>query len=235
VMLRRCVHAVLAACSRVRAQSKATELSSGRTAMRSCHDGSDAPRALEPIVYRVVVQDKKQDSRSRRVRANLRHQADVANTSDGFRRRGARTYSGRLFFATSGDWPRRSSFGGRESALAARACRLDPGSSCRQRTRDLTRDMQHFFRTQLIPTEVLRIADEFFPRSGWSAPGTPRALALSRGSRQASAERAQGRRTLHVRRDLDRPDGESASTATPRSSPSVAQGGRPPTPHRAAY
>src|SRR6476659_1545292 len=31
--------------------------------------------------------------------------------------------------------------------------------------------MQHFFRTQLIPTDVLRIADEFFPEIGMERTG----------------------------------------------------------------
>ena len=31
--------------------------------------------------------------------------------------------------------------------------------------------MQHFFRTQLVPTDVLRIADEFFPEIGMERSG----------------------------------------------------------------
>jgi hypothetical protein len=64
------------------------------------------PRALEPIVYRVVVQDKKTgqpiETGEGRIFATS---ADVANTSDGFKKeKELGTYSGRLFFATSGDW-----------------------------------------------------------------------------------------------------------------------------------
>jgi hypothetical protein len=64
------------------------------------------PRALEPIVYRVVVQDKKTgqpiETGEGRIFATS---ADVANTSDGFKKeKELGTYSGRLFFATTGDW-----------------------------------------------------------------------------------------------------------------------------------
>jgi hypothetical protein len=64
------------------------------------------PRALEPIIYRVVVQDKKTgqpiETGEGRIFATS---ADRANTSDGFKKeKELGTYSGKLFFATSGDW-----------------------------------------------------------------------------------------------------------------------------------
>jgi len=64
-------------------------------------------RALEPVVYRVVVQDKKTkqpiENGEGRIFATS---ADRANTSDGFKKeKELGTYSGRLFFATTGDWP----------------------------------------------------------------------------------------------------------------------------------
>jgi len=64
------------------------------------------PRALEPILYRIVVQDKKTgqpiETGEGRIFATS---ADRANTSDGFKKeKELGTYSARLFFATSGDW-----------------------------------------------------------------------------------------------------------------------------------
>ena len=64
------------------------------------------PRALEPISYRVVVQDIKThqpiETGEGRIFATS---ADRANTSDGFaKEKELGTYSGKLFFATSGDW-----------------------------------------------------------------------------------------------------------------------------------
>ena len=64
------------------------------------------PRALEPIVYRIVVQDKKTgqpiEGGEGRIFATS---ADRANTSDGLKKeKELGTYSGRLFFATTGDW-----------------------------------------------------------------------------------------------------------------------------------
>jgi hypothetical protein len=64
------------------------------------------PRALEPAVYRVVVQDKKTgqpiETGEGRIFATS---ADRANSNDGFKKeKELGTYSGRLFFATSGDW-----------------------------------------------------------------------------------------------------------------------------------
>lgn len=64
------------------------------------------PRALEPIVYRIVVQDKKTgqpiEAGEGRIFATS---ADRANTSDGLKKeKELGVYSGRLFFATTGDW-----------------------------------------------------------------------------------------------------------------------------------
>jgi hypothetical protein len=64
------------------------------------------PRALEPISYRIVVQDKKTgqpiETGEGRIFATS---ADRANTSDGFRKeKELGAYSGKLFFATTGDW-----------------------------------------------------------------------------------------------------------------------------------
>ena len=64
------------------------------------------PRALEPIVYRVVVQDKKTgqpiEGGEGRIFATS---ADRASTNDGFKKeKELGTYSGRLFFPTVGDW-----------------------------------------------------------------------------------------------------------------------------------
>jgi hypothetical protein len=64
------------------------------------------PRALEPILYRVVVQDKKTgqpiETGEGRIFATS---SDRANTNDGFKKeKELGTYSGRLFFATTGDW-----------------------------------------------------------------------------------------------------------------------------------
>ena len=64
------------------------------------------PRALETVLYRIVVQDKKTgqpiETGEGRIFATS---ADRANTSDGLKKeKEVGTYSGRLFFATSGDW-----------------------------------------------------------------------------------------------------------------------------------
>jgi hypothetical protein len=64
------------------------------------------PRALEPAVYRVVVMDKKTkqpiENGEGRIFATSE---DRANTNDGFKKeKELGTYSGRLFFATTGDW-----------------------------------------------------------------------------------------------------------------------------------
>jgi hypothetical protein len=64
------------------------------------------PRALEPAVYRVVVSDKKTgqpiETGEGRIFATS---ADRANTNDGFKKeKELGTYSGRLFYATTGDW-----------------------------------------------------------------------------------------------------------------------------------
>jgi hypothetical protein len=64
------------------------------------------PRALESTPFRVVVQDKKTgqpiETGEGRIFASS---ADGANTNDGFKKeKELGTYSGRLFFATTGDW-----------------------------------------------------------------------------------------------------------------------------------
>jgi hypothetical protein len=64
------------------------------------------PLALEPALYRVVVLDKKTrqpiENGEGRIFATSE---DRANTSDGFKKeKELGTYSGRLFFATTGDW-----------------------------------------------------------------------------------------------------------------------------------
>jgi hypothetical protein len=64
------------------------------------------PRALEPAVFRIVVSDKKTgqpiETGEGRVFATS---ADRANTNDGLKKeKELGTYSGRLFFATTGDW-----------------------------------------------------------------------------------------------------------------------------------
>jgi hypothetical protein len=64
------------------------------------------PRALDPVLYRIVVQDKKTgqpiETGEGRIFATS---ADRANTNDGLKKeKELGTYSGRLFFATSGDW-----------------------------------------------------------------------------------------------------------------------------------
>jgi hypothetical protein len=64
------------------------------------------PRALEPIPFRIVVSDKKTgepiETGEGRIFASSQ---DGANTDDGFKKeKELGTYSGRLFFATSGDW-----------------------------------------------------------------------------------------------------------------------------------
>src|SRR3954467_13994606 len=65
------------------------------------------PKALEPASYRVVVKDKKTgqpiETGEGRIFATSK---DGANTNDGFKKeKELGTYSGRLFFATTGDWP----------------------------------------------------------------------------------------------------------------------------------
>jgi hypothetical protein len=64
------------------------------------------PKALEPATYRVVVQDKKTgqpiEGGEGRIFATSE---DRANTNDGFKKeKELGTYSGKLFFATTGDW-----------------------------------------------------------------------------------------------------------------------------------
>lgn len=64
------------------------------------------PLALEPITYRIVVQDKKTgqpiETGEGRIFATS---ADRANTDDGLlKEKELGTYSGKMFFPTSGDW-----------------------------------------------------------------------------------------------------------------------------------
>jgi hypothetical protein len=96
--------ALVAGCG---SNPKATELRlwSDNYAFRVTMDPMP-PRALEPITYRVVVQDKKTgqpiETGEGRIFATS---ADRANTSDGFKKeKELGTYSGRLFYATTGDW-----------------------------------------------------------------------------------------------------------------------------------
>ena len=96
--------ALVASCG---SNPKATELRlwSDNYAFRITMDPMPQ-RALEPIVYRVVVQDKKTgqpiETGEGRIFATS---ADRANSSDGFQKeKELGTYSGRLFFATTGDW-----------------------------------------------------------------------------------------------------------------------------------
>ena len=95
---------LLASCG---GSPKATELRlwSDNYAFRVTMDPMP-PRALEPITYRVVVQDKETgqpiETGEGRIFATS---ADMANTNDGFKKENELgTYSGRLFFATTGDW-----------------------------------------------------------------------------------------------------------------------------------
>jgi hypothetical protein len=95
---------LLASCG---GSPKATELRlwSDNYAFRVTMDPMP-PRALEQITYRVVVQDKKTgqpiETGEGRIFATS---ADRANSSDGFKKeKELGTYSGRLFFATTGDW-----------------------------------------------------------------------------------------------------------------------------------
>lgn len=104
VMLVPVLAAVIASCG---SNTKATELRlwSDNYAFRVTMDPRP-PRALEPITYRVVVQDKKTgqpiETGEGRIFATS---ADRANTNDGFKKeKELGTYSGRLFFATTGDW-----------------------------------------------------------------------------------------------------------------------------------
>ncbi|MEO8909921.1 MAG: hypothetical protein ABI408_06795 [Gemmatimonadaceae bacterium] len=98
---------VIAAVAGCGPNQKATELRlwSDNYAFRVTVDPVP-PRALESNVYRVVVQDKKTgqpiETGEGRIFATSQ---DRANTSDGFKKeKESGTYSGRLFFATSGDW-----------------------------------------------------------------------------------------------------------------------------------
>ena len=75
------------------------------------------PRALEPTPFRVVVQDKKTgqpiENGEGRIFATSQ---DGANTNDGFKKeKELGTYSGRLFFATAGDWAAAIQFRGEKN------------------------------------------------------------------------------------------------------------------------
>ena len=59
--------------------------------------------------------------------------------------------------------------------------------------------MRHFFRTQLVPTEVLRIADEFFPEIGMERSGhtaRSRTFAGDLGTLQLSVRKEGGHYTF---------------------------------------
>ncbi|MEO8580005.1 MAG: hypothetical protein ABI469_07140 [Gemmatimonadales bacterium] len=108
-MLRRLalVLVMAAALSSCGSNPKATELRlwSDSYAFRVTMDPMP-PRALETVVYRLVVQDKKTgqpiETGEGRIFATS---ADRANTNDGLKKeKELGTYSGRLFFATTGDW-----------------------------------------------------------------------------------------------------------------------------------
>ena len=106
---------VLASCG---GSPKATELRlwSDNYAFRVTVDPMP-PRALEPAVYRVVVVDKKTrqpiENGEGRIFATS---ADRANSSDGFKKeKELGTYSGRLFFATTGDWAAAIQFRGEKN------------------------------------------------------------------------------------------------------------------------
>ena len=119
-MLRRPAHLfvlaiLLASCG---GSPKATELRlwSDNYAFRVTVDPVP-PRALEPAVYRVVVVDKKTkqpiENGEGRIFATS---ADRANTSDGFKKeKELGTYSGRLFFTTTGDWAAAIQFRGEKN------------------------------------------------------------------------------------------------------------------------
>jgi len=64
------------------------------------------PRALEPAVYRIVVTDKRNNQPIETGEGRIfATSADRANTNDGLKKeKELGTYSGRLFFATTGDW-----------------------------------------------------------------------------------------------------------------------------------
>jgi hypothetical protein len=95
----------LTSCGRSNPKALELRLWSDTYAFRITMDVTP-PRALEPITYRVVVSDKKTgqpiETGEGRIFATS---ADRANTSDGFaKEKELGTYSGKLFFATSGDW-----------------------------------------------------------------------------------------------------------------------------------
>jgi hypothetical protein len=64
------------------------------------------PRALEPVRFRVIVQDKKTGQPIETGEGRIYAQSkDGAKTNDGFKKENEiGTYSGRLFFPVTGDW-----------------------------------------------------------------------------------------------------------------------------------
>lgn len=64
------------------------------------------PRALEPVRFRVIVQDKKTGQPIETGEGRIYAQSkDGAKTNDGFKKeKEIGTYSGRLFFPVTGDW-----------------------------------------------------------------------------------------------------------------------------------
>ena len=75
------------------------------------------PRALEQTPFRVVITDKRTgqpiENGEGRIFATS---ADGANTNDGFKKeKELGTYSGRLFFATTGDWAAAIQFRGEKN------------------------------------------------------------------------------------------------------------------------
>lgn len=96
--------AALVSCNR-NPRARELRLWSDSYAFRVTSDPTP-PRAVEQIVYRIVVTDKKTgqpiEGGEGRIFASSR---DGANTNDGFKKeKELGTYSGRIFFATAGDW-----------------------------------------------------------------------------------------------------------------------------------
>ena len=99
------VLASLAACGSPREKSTDVRQWTDDLAVRISIDPMP-PRAMERIMYKIVVRDKKTDqpidTGEGRIFATSR---DGANTNDGLAKgKEVGTYYGRLFFVTSGDW-----------------------------------------------------------------------------------------------------------------------------------
>lgn len=95
----------LAACGSPREKSTDVRQWTDDLAVRISIDPMP-PRAMERIMYKIVVRDKKTDqpidTGEGRIFATSR---DGANTNDGLAKgKEVGTYYGRLFFVTSGDW-----------------------------------------------------------------------------------------------------------------------------------